>query len=253
MINRSRLIFLSAFTIFFLGVHAADARLPDHQKLTYRIRWLGLTVGTITTSINGTTTINGRSAVILEAVVRTTGIISKIRKIDSRFVSAMDTEKWCSLRLEVHRRDGSIREDSITEFDQVNHKAHYKNLTDGSEQVFTIPADIQDILSACYYFALAPFNAGDLLGYNIWKDKASYRLFCLIGPVTSIRLAVSRKKEKEAFLLHPFAESRGGKIFKGRVSAYYSCEIFRIPLFAVIKGPAFTEANISLVKIENET
>ena len=80
-------------------VHGAEApmfnasRLPDHEKLTYEVRWLGMPIGTLTASIKGRENIGGKETYVLEALAKTNTFFSKIHKIDSRFVSFLDVEK----------------------------------------------------------------------------------------------------------------------------------------------------------------
>ena len=60
------------------------------------------------------------------------------------------------------------------------------------------------------------------------------------------------KKKWEAILLEPYAQLKGKKVDKGRVSAYFSADKRRLPLMATVKGPIFSEVTISLVKIEEK-
>ena len=42
-----------------------EQRLPEYERLTYKIKWLGLPVGTILASIKGIEKIRGRDAYVL--------------------------------------------------------------------------------------------------------------------------------------------------------------------------------------------
>jgi hypothetical protein len=160
----------------------------------------------------------------------------------------MDVERLHTLRHEVYRRDGSYKKDAVTVFDQLNHRAYFENFLDKSKKEFTIPENVQDILSACYYFMLLPLKEGDQVQYSVCNNEDNYQLIGLIQSRMFIRLP--KIGEKEAFLLSPYAKLKGEKVDKGRVSAYFSCEKRRIPLFATVKGPVFTEVGIALVGIE---
>jgi len=227
-----------------------DSRLPEYEKLTYEMNWIGIPVGTLTTSVTGIKNVNGRDAYVLEAIAKTNGFFSKIYRIDDRFISYMDIEKLHTLRHEVYRRDGSYKKDAITDFDQINHKAHFKNFLDKSEKHFDIPDNTQDILSACYYFRLLGLKVGDKVEYDVCSNEDNYRFLGLIQSKMFIRLP--KIGENEAFQLLPYAKLQEKKVDKGRVSAYFSCDKKRTPLFAVVKGPVFTEVGITLTKIEYE-
>jgi|GEM_PF-413597 len=226
-----------------------DSRLPEYEKLTYEMSWMGIPVGTMSTAVTGIKNINGRDAYALEAVAKTNAFFSKIYKIDDRFISYMDIEKLHTLRHEVYRRDGSYKKDAATDFDQINHKAHFKNFLDKSEKHFNIPDNTQDILSACYYFRLLGLKVGDSVEYYVCNNEDNYHFLGLIQSKMFIRLP--KIGENEAFQLLPYAKLKGEKVDKGRVNAYFSCDKRRIPLSAVVKGPVFTEVGITLVKVEN--
>ncbi len=228
-----------------------DARLPDYEKLTYEVRWCGLRVGTLTTSIAGKKQYQGKDAYVLEATMKTNAFFSRIYKIEDRFVSYADAEKMYTLRHEVYRRDGKYKKDAVTEFDQLNHKAYFKNFIDTSEKTFDIPAGIHDILSACYYFMLLSLKVGDRIEYYVCNNETNYQFLGLIQPKVLIRVPAFGKKENEAFLIQPYAKLKGEKVDKGSVNAYFSCAKRRIPLLAIVKGPVFTEVTIVLSKIEN--
>ncbi|HAH20167.1 MAG: hypothetical protein A2Y00_10495 [Omnitrophica WOR_2 bacterium GWF2_43_52] len=234
------------------AINQADMKLPDYEKLTYEVRWLGMRLGVLTSSIVGVKNFKGRKVYVLEATMKTNAFFSKIYKIDDRFISHMDAEKLYSLRHEVHRRDGSFKKDAITEFDQVNHKAYFKNLGDGKEKSFDIPAGVQDILSACYYFMLLSLQPGSGIDYYVCNNENNYQFFGFARSHALIKLPVFKKKETEAVLVEPYAKLDGKNIDKGRVSAYFSLDKRRIPLAAIVKGPVFTEVSISLIKIEEE-
>ena len=231
---------------------AAYSRLPDYEKLTFEVRWLGIRVGTLTTSIMGVKNYKGRDVYLLEATMKTNDFFSKIYKIEDRFVSYLDVEKLCSLRHEVYRRDGKYRKDAITEFDQANHKAYFKNFIDNSEKIFDIPVGVHDTLSACYYFMVLPLKLGGGVEYYVCNNESNYHFYGFVRSKATIRLPAMGKKKWEAILLEPYAQLKGKKVDKGRVSAYFSADKRRLPLMATVKGPIFSEVTISLVKIEEK-
>jgi len=235
-----------------LAITPPDEKLPEYEVLTFEVRWFGIRVGDLTTSIRGIENYKGRDVYVLEATMKTTPFFSKIYKVDDRFVSYMDVERLYTLRHEVYRRDGSYCKDAITEFDQLNHKAYFRNLLDKSEKTFDIPAGVQDILSASYYFMLLPVKLTDTIEYYVCNNEQNYHFSGLIESKAHIRLPAFGKTAQEAFLIQPYARLKGKKVDKGRVMAYFSCDKRRIPLVAVVKGPIFTEVTISLTKIDRK-
>lgn len=234
-----------------ISAPSPDSRLPDYEKLTYEVRWLGFVVGTFSTSVIGIKNYKGRDTYLLEAEIKTNAFLSKIYKIEDRFVSYMDTEKLYTLRQEVYRREGKYKKDAITEFDQTNHKAYFKNFINNSEKSFDIPEGIHDVLSAYYYLTLLPLKVGGRVEYQVCNNEHNYQFFGLIKSKVLIKLPTLGNNENEAYLLQPYANLKGKKVDKGSVSAYFSSQERRILLLARLKGPVFTEITISLSKIEN--
>jgi len=223
--------------------------LPTYEKLTYNIKWLGISVGTLTASIKGIEKICGRDAYVLEAVFKTNSFCSKIYRVDDRYVSYMDKERLCALRHEVYRREGNYKKDAITEFDHVNRKAHFRNLLDKTEKVFDIPEGVHDFLSAYYYCRFLPLKVGDKLRYTVSNNEKNYQVIVLVKSRTSVKL--SALGEKKALLIQPYALLKGEEVKEGSARGYYSCEGSRPFLGAVITAPVFTKITAFLSKTES--
>jgi hypothetical protein len=223
------------------------SRLPEYEKLIYKVRWLGVSVGDITASIKGIKKIGNRDAYEVEVIAKTNDFCSSIYKIDDRFISYIDTQNLYTLRHEVYRREGRYKKDAITEFDQINHKAYFKNLLDKTEKVFDIPVGVQDTLSACYYFRLLPIKLREKIEYYVCNNEENYKLFGLVKAIESIR--VPKLGKQDVFFIQPYAKLKGADVKKGRVSGYFSCDEKRIPILAVVRAPMFTEVTVSLYKI----
>ncbi len=228
-------------------IDSPQTRLPENEYLKYTVRWLGIPVGYITASIKGVRILNNRQAYVLEVVVKTNAFCSAIYKIDDRYLSYMDVEDFYTLRHEVYRREGRYKKDAITDFDQVTHRAHFKNLLDGSEKDFDIPPGVQDTLSACYYFRLLPIEIGEQIEYAVCNNESIYRLFGVIESKDFIK--VPGLSKRPAFYMQPYAKLKDKKVKKGRVSGYFSTDSQRLPLLAVVQAPMLTEVTASLSKI----
>jgi hypothetical protein len=231
-------------------VEGGNKGFPESEKLTYDVRWLGLSVGTITASIKGTKVIQGREAYVLEGAVKSKSVGSLIHRIDSRFVSYLDVRELYVLHQEVYRKDSDYREVASIEFDQVRRKARYQDLDARTEKILDVPDRVQDILSACYFFMSAPFEVGDKVPYAMLHLQTNHPFICLVESKKRVRSPALGPKPQEAFVLYLCASIKDKKLSKGRVKAYYSCTPRRIPLLAVLKVPFFTKVVVSLVKIE---
>ncbi len=229
-------------------IEPPQSRLPENECLKYTVRWLGIPVGYITASIKGIKTLNNRRAYLLEVIARTNVFCSAIYKIDDRISSYMDVEGLYTLRHEVYRSEGRYKKDAITDFDQIAHKAYFKNLLDKSEKEFDIPPNVQDTLSACYYFRLLPIEVGKKIEYAVCNNESIYQLFGVIESKDFIKIPVLGKRA--AFYMQPYAKLKDKKVKKGRVGGYFSVDSKRLPLLALVQAPMFTEVTAFLSEIE---
>ena len=222
-----------------IAISAPEKKLPERERLVFRVKWLGINVGEITAKINGIKKINGRDAYELEAVARTNGFCSAIYPVNDRYVSYMDTEKLYTLRHEVYRREGCYKKDAITDFDQAAGKAYFRNLLDGSKKTVDIPEGAQDALSVGYYFRMVPVELGRKVGFKVYNNEQVYDLFGVADNKKFVR--VPRLGRRAAFHLQPYALLAGDIVEKGRASGYFSCDSRRVPLLVSVRGPVFTE------------
>jgi hypothetical protein len=231
------------------SVPGPEQSLPLSERLTYEMKWLGISIGTLTTSIKGIEEVNGRRAYVLEAVAVSNGFLSTFYRIEDKFTSYMDVENLCTLRHEVHRREGGFEKDCRTDFDQVNHKAYYVNLESGEKKEFEIPLHVQDTVTASYYFSLLPLKIGERVEYQVCNNERNYRLLAIAGNRGRLKRA-DTQGESEVFAVEPLAELHGQRVEKGKVSLYYSWDSRRLPVFAVIRAPIVTSVTISLASVE---
>ncbi len=230
-------------------IEIPDKSLSEGQILTFKVQWLGVSVGKVTTSVKGIQNINGRNAYVLEAIFQSNAFLSSIYKIEDRYVSYLDVEKLHTLRQEVYRRDGKYKKDAITEFDQEKHKARFKNFIDNSEKDFDIPENVLDALSALYYFMVLPLKGGDKIELAVCNNESNYQLLGVVESRAFIKTPGTG--QKRAFLIQPYAKLEGEKVEKGNLKAYFSCDKKRILLLAVLQGPIFTEVSVVLSQIDN--
>ena len=219
-------------------------KLPEHEKLTFRVKWTAITAGEITVEIKGIEEIRGRKAYRIEAHARTTGFCSTVYKVDSLYVSYLDVEKLYTLRHEVHRREGSYKKDAVTDFDQEKHKAHFKSSTDGSEKTFSIPPDTQDTITALYIARLRSLTEKSPLELKICNNEQNY--VAVLNVVKQTFLSVPGRGKREVLLIRPI-DKYGKTVRQGRMSGYVSVEPGHEPYLFIIKAPVFTSVTAHLV------
>jgi len=226
----------------------SSRRLPEREKLVYEVKWLGLPVGKATAIIHGIKEMSGRPAYELEITAKTNDFCSAIYRVEDRYVSYLDVEGLYTVRHEVYRREGRYKKDAVTVFDQVNHKAYFKNLLDKSEKVVDIPAGTQDPVSMAYYFRLVPIQEGRREEFFVYNNESVYRLYGDMGRKQMIRMP--HFGNIEVFKVQPYAILNNKVVKKGKAKIYFSYDYRQIPVKAVVEGPVFTSVSGYLVKSE---
>jgi hypothetical protein len=215
------------------------------EKLVYKIKWLGITAGELVSEVKGIEELRGRKVYRIEVTVRTVGSCSTLYRIDNRYVSYLDVEHLYSLRHEVHRREGSYKKDSVTDFDHDAGKAYFKSETDGSSKVVRIPKGVQDTVTASYGARFLPLEEGKTFSIHVYKSEKVYELFLNIGAKRVMN--VPGRGKKEAFHLVPFGRLNGDQVREGSASGYITTDEDRLPFLVVIKTPVFTRVTATLV------
>lgn len=240
--------------VFFLTVFsapaditalAADWVLPEAERLVFRVKWMGIPAGVITSEITGIEEIRGRRAYRIEVTARTTGICALLYRVEDRYVSYLDAERLHTLRHEVHRREGSYEKDAVTDFDQERHQARFRSFTDGSEKVFSIPPDTQDTVSAAYMMRTHLLDKGQVHEIRICNSEKNYEVFFRV--LSRGSLSVGGLGRREVLVIRPDGKLNGEEVREGRMSGWISAAPGHLPYRIVIKAPVFTQVTAFLV------
>jgi hypothetical protein len=220
---------------------------PAHEKLVFRVKWLGITAGELVAEIQGLGKWRGRKAYRIEVKARTVGFCSKLYKISDHYVSYLDAEKFYTLRHEVHRREGHYKKDAVTDFDQKAHKAYFKSLTDGSVKTYPIPERTQDTITASYYSRFLPLEPGRRFDLRVANSEQNYDLYL---QVKSRLKRTIRGLSRDVYHFQPYARLKGKRVREGKVSGYITADKLREPVQVVIKAPIFTSLTATLILSE---
>ncbi|MBF0388248.1 MAG: DUF3108 domain-containing protein [Candidatus Omnitrophica bacterium] len=242
-------LFAAIFFIlcFSLPVQAAapDWVLPEKETVVFRIKWLGITAGEIVSEIKGITELRGRKVYRIEVTARTTGLCSKLYRVEDKYVSYLDVEHLYSLRHEVHRREGGYKKDAVIDFDQEKHLAHFKSAT-GGEKHFSIPENTQDTVTAAYVARTFSLEPGGRFAIRVCNSEKNYTIDLAIGSKTKMHTV--GKGLVEVVRLQPKAHFKNNVVRDGRLSGYVEAAPGHAPVFIVIKAPVFTRLTATRIR-----
>ena len=215
--------------------------LPEHERLVYRVTWLGITAGELVAEIKGKVDWKGRSAYLIEVTGHTSDFISTFYRVDDLYRSYLDVEKLYSLRHEERRHEGKYQKDAVTDFDHEAGKAYFSNAADGTKKTFDIPAGVQDSLTVAYIARLLPLAPGKVFSFKVCNSEKVYDLYVSVPGQAKVN-------GRAVLRLVPFARINGAAFREGRASGYVTDDDTKIPLEVVIKAPVFTSVTAKLVQ-----
>ena len=149
------------------------------------------------------------------------------------------------------RREGRYKKDLVVNYDFEKLIAYHKNLRDKSVKTCPIEENLQDPVSAAYYFRTIPIEVGETKKIIVNLNEKNYEVFGKIKKVATIDLKDIGKFN--AFLIKPYAILNGERLKKATAWGYFSADEKRLGLYIVIKVlsiPFVGEVSATLENVE---
>lgn len=206
--------------------------LPDQEKLIYKAKFLGISIGTFIIMNNGKTMLNGQEALCFELKVKTLPFFSILFKTKSRYVSYMDTQKFVVLRHEEYVKGGDLLESAV-DFDYKDLTATYKNFINNQESTIKIPDKLLDVLSGGFYLRMIPLELGGTADLNIYADQKIYNYTGVLSSKTNVNLPNYGKQD--AYYFKPSLFLDGKEVKKISAEIFFSTTAPTKTLSAALK------------------
>lgn len=215
--------------------------LSKKEKLTFRAKYLGFSVGELFLINNGKQTQNGKEVYCFELISKTQVFFASIFKIKDRYISYMDTQTLNVVRYEEYGQNGKVLESTV-DFDYENHQAFYKNQITGELRKIQIPNRMLDVLSGSYYLRSISWSLGDMAEFNLYTDDKVYNFIGLLFSQTQV--TIPKHGKQNAYLLKPYMFIDSQQITKISTEVFFLTSGTQKPLQALLKTPS---GNVSLV------
>ncbi|MFH1878412.1 MAG: DUF3108 domain-containing protein [Candidatus Omnitrophota bacterium] len=206
-----------------------------NRRFTYVIAWNNIPVGRIMAESLDMKEYRGRKAYEVKLVTESNDFLSKIYRVEDKYVSYIDAVTMTSLRYEADRKEGKYRKHVIVEYDFENMRAVYTNLTDGSVKECEIETNVQDPLSAMCFFMTMPVRLNENIRLTVNLNEKNYRLSARVEDFEALK--VGDMGIFPAFKIRPYAELDGSRVNRGRAWIYFSADNNRYPLYGVVRIP----------------
>lgn len=191
------------------------------ENLVFSVQYGLVTAGEATLEVRNLATLDGRPCYRIVSDARTNEFFSKFYAVRDRYESYIDTVELYSLRYEKHLREGKFKRDAVVDFDQVRHRAKYK------DKVVPIPPRTQDVLSALYYVRTLPLEVGQSISLANHTDGKNYPLIVKVHRRERVKVDAG---EFDCLVVEPILRGPGIFTQKGRLTVWLTDDERRMPV-----------------------
>jgi hypothetical protein len=207
------------------------------ERLEFSVGYGIIKAGTAVMEIPKIVKFNGRKCYHIVSTAKSNRFFSAFFKVDDRVESFMDVHELYSHRYDKHLREGKFKADVSMVFDQKNHLALYND----SQDTFSVPDYVQDVLSAFYYVRTQDLKVGRSVFVDNHTDKKNYPL----------EVKVLRKEKIEVpagtfdcVVVEPIMKASGIFKHKGKLTVWLTDDEVKMPVLMkskVVIGSISTE------------
>lgn len=216
------------------------------ERFIYQISYLGIVVGEAETQVKELVEFRGRKAYHIEVKVRSRSVIDYLYRVRDTHHSYVDAEHFHSLSYEKELNEGRYHVHEKMTYDQEKHEAQYESVTNGSKKIMLIPKNVQDQVSAGFWFRMQDVQPGSKVIVPVNADEKNWDVEVEIGKVESIKNSILGTFE--AVKLIPKIKFQGIFIRRGRIEGWLGLDSGRIPLMMKVKVPVLGSVSAKLVE-----
>ena len=221
------------------------------ERFTYLGAWKGIPIGRATVTVEELMAYKDYEVYKIVVIAKTNKFLSKIYKVEDTFISYIDKDKLISRRYEAVRREGRYKKDVVVEYDFKKYIATYNNLLDGTIKNCPIEENVQDPVSAVYFFRTIPADVGDEIKISLNLNEENYEV---VGNIEkTARVDLPELGSFDAFLIKPYIKFEGKRQRRASAWGYLSTDEKRLGLYMAIKVleiPWIGNITITLEKME---
>ena len=205
------------------------------ERLIFDVSWMGIPVGIGTLEVKEKVLKNGRPAYHLIAVAKTNDFLSKIYPVEDALDSFVDAERFVSLEFSKKLREGRYRADERIVYDASKERGFYESFLNKNKKEISIPARVQDVLSAFFWFRLQSIAVGKSLHTFVNSEEKNWDLEIQVLGLETKELRGGRVLR--LVLVEPKTRLKGILYKRGRVWVYFTSDQKRTPVSIILKTP----------------
>ncbi len=139
------------------------------ERLTFSIGWEFISAGTATLAVESIVQQSGHQTYYITATTESNAFFSALYRVRNKLETYVDTEGIYPVRYVKRTSEGGTKRDFTVDFDQAAHRATIVD-KDSGQSVLTVPAFVQDIISAFYYVRTLPLEGGQRLELSTFDN-----------------------------------------------------------------------------------
>jgi hypothetical protein len=207
------------------------------ERLEFSVGYGIIKAGTAVMEIPEIVKFNGKKCYHIVSTAKSNKFFSVFFKVDDKVESFMDVHDLYSHGFGKHLREGEFKADISMIFDQENHLAIYNN----SQDTFSVPPDVQDVLSAFYYVRTQDLQVGRSIFVDNHTDKKNYPLEVRVLRKETIKVPAGTF---DCVVVEPILKASGIFQQKGSLTVWLTDDEIKIPVLMkskVVIGSISTE------------
>jgi hypothetical protein len=207
------------------------------ERFEFSVGYGIIKAGTAVMEIPEIVKLNGRKCYHIVSTAKSNKFFSVFFKVDDRVESFMDVHELYSHRYDKHVREGKFIADVSMIFDQKNHLALYDN----SQDTFSVPAYVQDVLSAFYYVRTQDLKVGRSIFVDNHTDRKNYPLEVKVLRKENIEVPAGTF---DCVVVEPILKASGIFKHKGKLTVWLTDDEVKMPVLMkskVVIGSISTE------------
>lgn len=223
---------ISNFQPLEIGPAQRFEDLPLYERLTYKVTWLGISIGTGEIWVKEKTELNGRPAFHVVGTFQTNKFLSTIYPIHDEAHSWIDAETLQSLAFEKKISEGGNHTHERTVYDPQKKKGYFESFKTGEKKEFDVILPTHDPFSVFYWARRQTLVPGKTPKTILYADQISWLLE--LNVIREERLKF-QDKSIDTLLVEPKTLFQGEK--RGRSKIHLTRDSFQKPLRVTYKAP----------------
>jgi hypothetical protein len=205
------------------------------ERMDFEVFWMGVPVGLGSLEVKEKVAHHGREAYHIVAIARTNDFLSKLYPVTDEIHSYIDAENFRSLEFSKNLREGRYRAHERIVYDYDRKVGVWESFKNDQRAEIGIEGDVQDALSAFYWFRLQDVSVG----------KSVKTLVHNRGKSWDLEVKVLSRQDKElrgrgaidTILVEPVTRYKDILYKRGRAWVYFTADESRAPVWIKIATP----------------